>query len=448
MKLAFVVQRYGADIAGGSELHCRDLAQRLAPQHDITVLTSCARDYVSWANEYPAGESSDGAVRVIRFAVSRPRHVPEFSSLSEEVFEGGAPHEQQEEWFRENGRRTGPPRSSASARSSYDAVLFWTFRYYPSFFGVPLVRDRAVLLPTAEDDPAVHLDITEEFFNPPAAFLFLTPEEQALVSARAGRTLRPSAVIGTGLEPAGPSPSRDLLRSTRYSRRLPSVSGKSRSQQGMRTRCSSTLKEYASNIPGDAAGAGRPGEAADPEHDRIRALGYVSDDMRTALLSHARLLVVPSPYESLGIALLEAWNHGVPALVNARCLVLKEQVRRANGGLYYRSFSEFCGALDYLATHPDERRALGAQGLRFVEREYRWQTVLPTSRRAAQKLTDGAGIGGGVALGLTNRPERAAPSPNRPRHVLDSESSGLRHPAKRRHPGGTERHHVPDNREP
>src|SRR5207344_2187853 len=34
-----------------------------------------------------------------------------------------------------------------------------------------------------------------------------------------------------------------------------------------------------------------------------------------------------------------------------------------------------------------------------------------TSRESAQKLTDGAGIGGGVALGLTNRPERAAPSP-------------------------------------
>ena len=114
-----------------------------------------------------------------------------------------------------------------------------------------------------------------------------------------------------------------------------------------------------------------------PSHDRIRALGYVSDELRETLLAHARLLVVPSPYESLGIALLEAWNHGVPALVNARCDVLREQVRRANGGLHYRSFSEFCEALDYLAAHPEHRRAFGAQGLQFVEREYRWQTVLP-----------------------------------------------------------------------
>ena len=37
LKLAFVVQRYGADIAGGSEAHCRELAERLSARHDITV---------------------------------------------------------------------------------------------------------------------------------------------------------------------------------------------------------------------------------------------------------------------------------------------------------------------------------------------------------------------------------------------------------------------------
>src|SRR6187397_1308998 len=50
VKLAFVVQRYGDQIAGGSEAHCRELARRLAPTHDVTVLTTCATDYVTWAN--------------------------------------------------------------------------------------------------------------------------------------------------------------------------------------------------------------------------------------------------------------------------------------------------------------------------------------------------------------------------------------------------------------
>jgi glycosyltransferase involved in cell wall biosynthesis len=44
--------------------------------------------------------------------------------------------------------------------------------------------------------------------------------------------------------------------------------------------------------------------------------------------------------------------------------------------LYYRTFNEFREALDYLGSHDRERRALGAQGRAFVEREYRWPTVL------------------------------------------------------------------------
>jgi len=51
-------------------------------------------------------------------------------------------------------------------------------------------------------------------------------------------------------------------------------------------------------------------------------------------------------------------------------------VTRANGGLYYRSAGEFGEALDFLLSHPHERVALGRQGLAYVEREYRWPTVL------------------------------------------------------------------------
>ena len=98
--------------------------------------------------------------------------------------------------------------------------------------------------------------------------------------------------------------------------------------------------------------------------------------VREALLAHAAALIVPSPYESLSMVLLEAWNHGVPALVNARCRVLRGQVLRADGGLYYRDNAEFDAALNYLLAHPETARQLGAQGLAYVNREYRWPTVM------------------------------------------------------------------------
>ena len=89
MKLAFVVQRYGAEIAGGSEGHCRELAERLSGRHDITVLTTCASDYVTWENAFPPGRTVENGVPVLRFPVARPRRMKVFADLSDEVFEGG-----------------------------------------------------------------------------------------------------------------------------------------------------------------------------------------------------------------------------------------------------------------------------------------------------------------------------------------------------------------------
>jgi glycosyltransferase involved in cell wall biosynthesis len=377
MKLAFIVQRYGADVAGGSEGHCRDLAERLAGRHDITVLTTCAKDYVTWENAFPAGVTKENGVTVHRFPVARPRRIKVFADLSDEVFDGGAPPDKQHEWFKENGPET--PELLDYLRehgSGFDLVAFWTFRYYPSYFGLPLVADRAVLVPTAEEDDAINLDVLPEYFDKPAGYLFLTPEEQQLVSDRALRPLWPSTVAGLGLEPIPPGAiSRAPIDAIGIPDKYLLYLGRVDRNKG----CDALLEnfqEYAATRPAITLVLAGPTKMQIPEHPRIRALGYVSNEVRESLLAHARALVVPSWYESLSIVLLEAWNHGIPALVNGRCKVLAGQVRRANGGLYYMFPAEFDEAADYLLQHPEHRDAMGRQGLAYIEREYRWPTVL------------------------------------------------------------------------
>ena len=81
MKLACVIHRFGADIAGGAESHCLAVAERLAERHAVTVLTTCAKNHITWQNEYPAGVSQLGPIQVHRFPVARTRSLHRFAEI-------------------------------------------------------------------------------------------------------------------------------------------------------------------------------------------------------------------------------------------------------------------------------------------------------------------------------------------------------------------------------
>ena len=164
MKLAIVVQRYGADINGGAELHARYIAERLSRHADVEVLTTCARDYVTWRDEYPAGVERINGVAVRRFRVDHERDVHVFARLSDHVF--GHQHSYLDElkWLDAEG-----PKSTAllshvrAAEAAYDYVFFFSYRYFHSYHGVRAAPSRAILVPTAERDEAVGLAISPEF---------------------------------------------------------------------------------------------------------------------------------------------------------------------------------------------------------------------------------------------------------------------------------------------
>ena len=295
--------------------------------------------------------------------------------ISDVVFSGRATPAQEERVVPR--KRPGHARPAGLSRAhsrEYDRVIFWSYRYFTTFFGLPLAADRAVLVPTAEEDPAIHISLLTEYFARPAAYLFLTPEERELIGCRVPATT-PSAVIGCGVDP--PAGAADVSRLDALGLADPFVLylGRIDPNKGCRTLVQHFSRYVAEGGTAQLVMAG-PANMPMPDAPWIRRLGFVDDAVRDALLARARVLLMPSPFESLSMVLLEAWNRGLPALVNARCAVLRGQVLRADGGLYYRTAAEFVAALAYLLDHPDAAAQFGRQGRAYVAREYRWPTVM------------------------------------------------------------------------
>lgn len=376
MRLAFVIQRYGLEVNGGAEMHCRLLAERLARRHSVEVFATRALDYLEWRNHYPRGTEVVNGIPVHRHTVKRRRNARVFASLSNVVFYDHHTRAEEEAWVRENGPYSPElVQAVVRARGRFDFIFFYCYRYFHSWAGLPAVRDQAILVPTAEEDPAIQLGIFKPFFRIPRGIVYLTPEEQALVEGVSGNESVPSAVIGSGLDLPEPDPSLDFAARHGLTRPFILYVGRIDRMKGCLTLFAYFRKFLEeSGLDVDLVLAGKAAVKVS-EHPRIRAVGFITEAEKVAALRQCRAMVIPSPYESLSVITLEAWKLGVPVLSNAKCRVLAGQCRRSNGGLFYEGYAEFAEALDLLLRRPEVGRVLGQQGRAYVEAEYSWERV-------------------------------------------------------------------------
>ncbi len=376
MKLAVVVQRYGAEINGGAEQHARYIAEHLSRHAEVEVLTTCARDYVTWRNEYPPGASTVNGVLVRRFPVRTERNVRTFGLRSAAVFDRTHSPSDELAWLEAEGP-TCPAliRRVSAVQRDVDFFLFFSYRYYHAYHGVRAVPARAVLVPTAERDSAIGLAIFAPVFQRARAIMYNSFEERDLIHAVSGNQSVPGVVVGVGSEvPAHTDPERFRQRyglPGRYALYI----GRIDANKGCRE-LFICFEQYAR--------ASRNGLSLVlvgrsilpiPDHPRIRHVGFVPDQDKFDALAGAEALIMPSYLESLSMVVLEAWALGKPVVVNARCDVLRGQCRRSNAGLFYGTESEFVEILRTLDAGEGLRRALGANGRAYFARHYAWPVI-------------------------------------------------------------------------
>jgi glycosyltransferase involved in cell wall biosynthesis len=410
MKIAFVIQRYGTEVLGGSEQLCRLVAERLAATHDVDVLTTCARDYITWKNEYPEGADRVRGVTVRRFANARTRDLAAFNKYSDWIYSHPHSRTDELEWLKQQGPWC-PALLEYLRRHhhQYDVLVFFTYLYAPTALGISIAPSKSVLVSTAHDEPAIRLELFREVFSSPAALLYLTDSERHFVQHQFPDRALFEEVVGVGVDLPPPvsypripyvaddDPPPALLdgeppRPPEFPLHLTTRGAVFRRRQRLHGpivlyggridpgKGCEELIEYFSSYLKDG------GEAtlvlmgtklmALPEEPFIRFAGRLPDEERLQALEAATVVVCPSPYESLSLLALESMSVGTPVLANARSAVLVEHCVRSNGGLYYADRDEFVEALKLLVSDAELRRTLGANGREYIQRDYRWEVVL------------------------------------------------------------------------
>ncbi|MGH7446442.1 MAG: glycosyltransferase family 4 protein [Longimicrobiales bacterium] len=376
MKLGIVVQRYGADVSGGAELHARYIAEHLSRHADVHVFTTCARDYVTWRNEYAAGADVVDGVDVERFPVVRERDPHEFGTYSARVFRSRHSIADELRWVEQEGPCSPAlVRRIRRTRNELDYLLFFSARYYQSYHGTRAAADRALLVPTAEREPSLGLSIFGPVFRGVRAMMYNSFEERAVIQAISRNDDVPGVVVGVGSEiPEDVDAAR--FRATHgidspfmiYVGRIDENKGCGELFDYFTRYVESAPRTLSLVLMGTAV-------IEVPRHPRIRYLGHVSDRDKFDAIAAAEALVMPSRYESLSMVMLEAWALGRPVLANARCDVLLGQCLRSNGGLYYEDSLEFAASLDRLVADPLLAARLGANGRTYYQQHYSWPVI-------------------------------------------------------------------------
>jgi glycosyltransferase involved in cell wall biosynthesis len=374
-RLAFVVQRYGLEVVGGSETHCRQVVERLAPLFDIEVITTCAQDYWTWVNEYPPGKTVINGIPVYRFPTIRPR-AADFKQLSAKIFGQSHTPDQEYEWLHDQGPLAPEMLAYiASHRDRYDLFVFFTYIYYPTALGLRLVPDKSLLVPTAHDEPAIYFDIYKALFHSPRAILYNTQEERAFIQAQFGNEYIPNEIVGVGVDIPSQCNPKDFCQKFNVSEPYILYIGRIVSSKG----CDQLLNYFLqfntnTNSSMQLVLAGHT-EMSIPDSPDILYLGYISDQDKFNAIAGATAVVAPSRYESLSMVTLESWMMGRPVVCTAASRVVAGMCRRSNGGLFYRNADEFGAILRTLIAHPNLRQGLGQNGRKFASASYSWDVV-------------------------------------------------------------------------
>ncbi|WP_346237555.1 glycosyltransferase [Niabella insulamsoli] len=409
-KITFVALRYGLDVNGGAEVHCRMLAERLSDTYNVEVLTSRIKNYKTLEQEYAEGAEVINNVTVKRFS-SRPFDQQVYNAIRKRA-----------KWSRKLRRMIyrlrmdslffnlfpvwnfGVKNDAALLRvsefysedllqylkvnhSASKALIFFSYVSPYTFFGSQIAPEKSVIIPTIHyHEGGIFHSIYSHLFSNVGHIAFNSVKEQALAKKIFTRSLAPNSVVAVGVDIAPAAPVALVKEKYDLPEKYALYFGRV---------CESKMNDlvpyfiaYKHKYGGDlklvlTGGVFMPKN----DHPDILYTGFVTESEKTTLIENATVVINPSKSESLSLLLLEAMKLGKTALVNADCPVLKQHCLDSDfAAQYYESETDFVEKLNVLASAPGVLEENSIKAKNYVENNYAWDLILSRLKAVINQL--------------------------------------------------------------
>ncbi|WP_369047679.1 glycosyltransferase family 4 protein [Tenacibaculum sp. UWU-22] len=398
-KIAIVVQRYGIEVNGGAEYHARVLAEKLNLRHQVTVLSTKALDYDAWKNEYTQDTEHINNIEVKRFSSLKKNH-KRFRKARRKILLNQLHHKVLKKInllafakkhlpyinpSKKNGasfvKEQGPQcpdliKYIEANSSNYDCFIFFTYLYYPTYFGMKKVKEKAIFIPTAHDEPLLYTKPFENLFSVPKYIMYNTSSEKELITNHFSNVSSYNDVAGVGIEEFKVTEN-DITNKYKYDFEYFIYIGRIDHNKGC-----DELIHYFSNgnfnreIKLVLVGNNENFHTTN-NTDNVIFTGFVDENTKYYLLENSKGLIIPSKYESLSLVTLESMLHKKIVVANKKCEVLRKHITNSKAGYVYDNQKSFEKSINKILNLTEKEYQKQAEnGFLYVKNNYTWNPIL------------------------------------------------------------------------
>jgi glycosyltransferase involved in cell wall biosynthesis len=393
-RITAIVPRFSKEILGGAEKHAYDILKILPDDYSIRVLTTTAKDYVTWKNEYKSEIIIDENLTIERFDSSKSRDIVKFNKLTDDL-KNKFPHQtdkDEEDWLIEQGPFC--PKLLTRLKeidSSTDIFIFFSYLYFPILKGLELFSKKSIFIPMFHDEFPIKLRLYKQFYNDEINYVFNTPEELSLFKTNFSFTPSKKSIVGTYVDFENFSSNNDFNIKNFNSEKNAIAIGRMDIGKGFYDLVQLFQEWTLKNQLGwklNIIGSNPSALIQKFESDSIHFLGSVSEKDKFTIISNSKFLINPSSMESFSIVIMEAWSHKKPILVNAKSEVLVGHCKRSNGGLWYEDYESFEATMNLLTTDANLQKHLGENGNKYVTSNFSKEVVRKKWKKILENILE------------------------------------------------------------